>query len=167
MPILEENELDVVSHSPDQTQRFGERLGTFLEAGDVVCLQGDLGAGKTCIAQGIGRGIGVTDPITSPTFTLVSEYRAPVRGLVLYHVDVYRLSNPVEETLSSGLDEYFEGNGVCLIEWADRVEAALPRDRLWIRLRHMGASKRGLTISASGQRYEALLDEFRHSAFGV
>jgi tRNA threonylcarbamoyladenosine biosynthesis protein TsaE len=166
MPILKENTLDFVSHSPDQTQRFGERLGAFLQPGDLVCLQGDLGTGKTCLAQGVGRGLGVTEPITSPTFTLIAEHR-PVAGPTLYHIDVYRLRMPVEEALASGMDEYFEGDGVCLVEWADRIGDALPRERLWVKLRHMGASKRGLTITATGRRYEKLLDEFRRSAFGI
>jgi tRNA threonylcarbamoyladenosine biosynthesis protein TsaE len=167
MPILDEHTLDFISHSPEQTQRFGARLGMLLQAGDVIGLEGDLGSGKTCLAQGIGRGLGVVEPITSPTFTLIAEHRPPPPAPVLYHIDLYRLVDAVSESLAFGLDDYLYDEGVCLIEWADRIRSALPNEHLWITLRHLDSSKRGLVIQAQGGRYDALLQAFRRDAFGV
>jgi tRNA threonylcarbamoyladenosine biosynthesis protein TsaE len=167
MPILDEHTLDLISHSPAQTLRFGARLGALLETSDVVCLEGELGAGKTCLAQGIGQGMGVVEPITSPSFTLVAEHRPPSSAPVLYHIDLYRLESPVIEALSFGLDEYLLGNGICVIEWADRVGPALPAERLWITLHYLDVSKRGIVMSASGPRYDRLIRKFRQSAFGM
>jgi tRNA threonylcarbamoyladenosine biosynthesis protein TsaE len=167
MPILNEHTLDFVSHSPDQTRRLGARLGTLLEAGDLLCLEGELGTGKTCLAQGIGQGMGVVEPITSPTFTLIAEHHPPPPAPILYHIDMYRLDAPVVEALDLGLDETLQSDGVCLIEWADRIRTALPGERLWIRLRHLATSKRGIVVTATGSRYEELLREFRRSAFGI
>ncbi len=167
MPILNAHTLDLISHSPEQTRRLGAHLGALLRAGDLLCLEGDLGAGKTCLAQGIGRGLGIVEPITSPTFTLVAEYHPPAPAPPLYHIDLYRLGNPLDEALDMGLEEYVHGDGVCLIEWAERVAAILPGEHLWLRLRHLDASKRGLLITARGARYEELLAEFRRKAFGV
>jgi tRNA threonylcarbamoyladenosine biosynthesis protein TsaE len=166
MPILDEHSLDFVSHSPAQTQRFGARLGALLKAGDLICLEGDLGSGKTCLAQGIGQGMGIAGPITSPTFTLIAEYRAP-SNQILYHIDLYRLGAAVDEALAFGLSDYLLGDGVCVVEWADRITAALPNDRLWTTLRYIDPSKRGLMIKATGVRYEKLLRQFRGAAFGI
>jgi tRNA threonylcarbamoyladenosine biosynthesis protein TsaE len=167
MPILDEHTLDFISHSPDQTRRFGARLGALLRPGDVIGLEGDLGSGKTCLTQGIGQGLGVTEPITSPTFTLIAEHRPPPPAPTLFHVDLYRLDDAVSEALAFGLDDYLYGEGVCVIEWAERVEAALPQNRLWIKLRHLDNSKRGLVIEAQGARYDELIQAFRQDAFGV
>jgi tRNA threonylcarbamoyladenosine biosynthesis protein TsaE len=133
----------------------------------VVCLEGELGAGKTCLAQGIGQGMGVVEPITSPTFTLVAEHSPPFSAPILYHIDLYRLESPVIEALSFGLDEYLLGDGICVIEWADRVVPALPTERLWITLHYLDVSKRGIVMSASGPRYDRLIQQFRQSAFGM
>jgi tRNA threonylcarbamoyladenosine biosynthesis protein TsaE len=167
MPILDEHTLDLISHSPAQTRRFGARLSGLLQAGDLICLEGSLGTGKTCLVQGIGQGMGVAEPITSPSFTLIAEYRPPAPALVLYHVDLYRLHAPVEEARALGLEDYMLGDGVCVIEWAERAEPILPEERLWIALRHVDQSKRGFLIRATGARYDDLLRRFRMSAFGV
>jgi tRNA threonylcarbamoyladenosine biosynthesis protein TsaE len=167
MPILDEHTLDFISHSPAQTRRFGARLGVLLQAGDIVCMEGQLGTGKTCLAQGIGQGMGVVEPITSPSFTLVAEYRPPTPAPILYHVDLYRLDAAVDEALAFGVDEYLLGNGICLIEWADRIQPALPAERLWITLRHLDVTKRNILITAAGAHYDELLSGFRQSAFGV
>ncbi|NIV39516.1 MAG: tRNA (adenosine(37)-N6)-threonylcarbamoyltransferase complex ATPase subunit type 1 TsaE [Anaerolineae bacterium] len=167
MPILDEHTLDFVSHSAAQTHRFGVRLGLLLQPGDIVCLEGELGAGKTCLAQGIGEGMGVVEPITSPTFTLIAEYYPPSPAPPLYHIDVYRLDRAVREVMALGLDDYLLGDGVCLIEWADRIAPALPEERLWIKLRHLDASKRGVVVSANGARFQELLRDFRQAAFGM
>jgi tRNA threonylcarbamoyladenosine biosynthesis protein TsaE len=167
MPILNSHTLDFISHSPAQTRRFGARLGVLLQAGDVICLEGELGTGKTCLAQGIGQGMGVVGPITSPSFTLIAEYPLPAPAPTLYHIDLYRLGEPVDEALALGLDDYLLGNGVCLVEWADRILPILPNERLWVTLRHVDVSKRGVVIKAAGPRFDELLIKFRESAFGV
>jgi tRNA threonylcarbamoyladenosine biosynthesis protein TsaE len=182
MPILDGHTLDLISHSPAQTRRFGARLGGLLQAGDLVCLEGGLGTGKTCLVQGIGRGMGVAEPITSPSFTLIAEDRPSQissaetaahgepggsAAPVLYHVDLYRLQTAVEEARGFGLEDYFLSEGVCVIEWAERAEPILPQERLWVALRYVDQSKRGLMIRATGARYDELLQKFRLSAFGV
>lgn len=165
-PILSPRALDIVSRSADQTRRLGARLGQLLVSGDVICLEGELGAGKTCLAQGIGRGLGIREPIVSPTFTLIREYKAAEGRPPFHHVDFYRLGD-AEEALALGLEEILYGDGVCVIEWAEKMKAVLPVERLWITLRHLDETKRGLLMEATGQRYEELLREFRRRAFGV
>ncbi|HID86172.1 MAG TPA: tRNA (adenosine(37)-N6)-threonylcarbamoyltransferase complex ATPase subunit type 1 TsaE [Anaerolineae bacterium] len=165
-PILGPRALDIISHSVDQTRRLGARLGRLLISGDVICLEGELGTGKTCLAQGIGRGLGIGEPIISPTFTLIREYKTPQGRPPFYHIDFFRLED-AEEALALGLEEYFYGDGVCVIEWAEKMKAVLPPERLWITLRHLDETKRGLLMEATGQRYEELLREFRRVAFGV
>jgi tRNA threonylcarbamoyladenosine biosynthesis protein TsaE len=167
MPILDEHTLDFISHSPEQTRRFGVRLGALLQQGDLVCLEGDLGTGKTCLTQGIGAGLGVVEPITSPTFTLVAEYRPSPSVPVLYHIDLYRLDAPAHEAWAFGLDDYLNGCGICIIEWADRIRSSLSDDHMWIKLRHLDAGKRGIVMHATSPRYDDLLRKFRQSAFGV
>ena len=167
MTVLNQDTLDIISHSAAQTRRFGARLGILLRPGDVVCLEGDLGTGKTCLVQGVGLGLGGSEAVTSPTFTLVAEDRPPSPAPALIHVDVYRLEDAPQEALAFGLDDYLGGDGVCIIEWADRVESLLPEERLWLTFRHLDESKRGILVKAIGDRYRALLHEFRQSAFGV
>jgi tRNA threonylcarbamoyladenosine biosynthesis protein TsaE len=162
-PVSNAHVLDLVSHSVAQTQRLGARLGELACPGDLFCLEGDLGSGKTCFAQGLGRGLAITEDITSPTFILANEHRGG--RLTLYHLDVYRM-NSAPEAWGIGLDDYLSGDGVCVIEWAEKIRAALPVERLWITFRHLGESKRGLLIKATGSRYAELLREFKASAFG-
>ena len=157
--MLNEHSLDFISHSEAQTRRFGARLGELLQGGDVICLAGELGAGKTCLTQGIGRGLGIEGPITSPTYTLINEYRQEQARLPFYHIDLYRLGE-TKEALTLGLEEYFYGKGVCVVEWADRAPEALPTEHLWIELRYIVETKRGLVMKAVGKRYEELLWEF-------
>lgn len=163
-PILDESSLDLISHSEAQTRRFGARLGRLVQGGDVICLAGELGSGKTCFAQGVGLGLEIEETITSPTFTLINEYKSARGSLILYHIDLYRVYDP-QDTLTFGLDEYLYGEGVCLIEWADRVPQVLPGERLWIALRHIDETKRGVLMKASGERYEELLHQFKRRAF--
>ena len=167
MPILNENTLDFVSHSAAQTRRYGVRLGLLLQAGDIICLEGELGTGKTCLVQGIGEGMGIVEPITSPTFTLIAEYTPPPPAPRLYHIDVYRLDNPAQQIMAVGLDDYLMGDGACVIEWADKINQVLPHERLWITLSHLDASKRGIVMNATGTRFQEMLREFRHAAFGL
>jgi tRNA threonylcarbamoyladenosine biosynthesis protein TsaE len=166
VPILDEHSLDFISHSEAQTRRLGARLGELLQGGDVICLAGELGVGKTRLAQGIGRGLGVEAPITSPSYTLINEYRPEQARLPFYHIDLYRLGE-AKETLTLGLEEYFYGEGVCVVEWADRVPETLPAEHLWIELRYIVETKRGLLMKAMGKRYDELLREFKRRTFGV
>jgi tRNA threonylcarbamoyladenosine biosynthesis protein TsaE len=167
MPILDKHTLDFISHSPEQTRRFGARLGALLHAGDVICLEGQLGTGKTCLTQGIGQGMGIVEPITSPTFILIAERQPPPPAPTLYHIDLYRLAAPVDEALALGLADYLRGDGICVIEWAERIRSALPNERLWIVLRYLDDSKRGILMKAAGKRYDQILQKFRRDAFGV
>ncbi|MCS7285546.1 MAG: tRNA (adenosine(37)-N6)-threonylcarbamoyltransferase complex ATPase subunit type 1 TsaE [Anaerolineae bacterium] len=164
-PILKGAVISFISRSEEQTRRLGIRLGRLLQAGDVICLEGPLGSGKTCFVQGIGIGMGVEEPITSPSFILINEYRTS-SGLTLYHIDFYRLSDPVEEALAIGIEEKLYGDGVCVIEWADRAREIIPPERLWITFNHLDRHQRSLLMEASGKRYVQLLDAFKESAFG-
>lgn len=140
--------------SLNETEVFGQKLGSLLMPGDILCLNGDLGAGKTTLTQSIGLGLGVEDYITSPTFILINEYRG---RMWLYHFDVYRLEN-VEEVYDLGFDEYFYGNGVCIIEWAEKIEKFLPRERIEINIKmEAKVEERMLYIGGYGKRYEEIM----------
>jgi tRNA threonylcarbamoyladenosine biosynthesis protein TsaE len=164
VPILDERSLEFLSHSPEQTQRIGVRLGELLPANAVLLLAGDLGAGKTTLAQGIARGWGSLDMVTSPTFVLINEYRR-ADGAVLFHVDAFRLSG-TQEAESLGLEELFERTGPVMIEWPEKIREALPSDHLRILIQWAEESRRNLHFSATGASYEELLRNFRKAAFG-
>lgn len=164
MPILDERSLEFLSHSPEQTQRLGVRLGELLPVHAVLCLAGDLGAGKTTLAQGIARGWGALDPVTSPTFVLINEYRR-ADGQVLYHVDAFRLSGS-DEAQSLGLSELFEAPGPVMIEWPGKIPDVIPDERLWIKLQWADEFRRNLHFDARGADYESLLRTFKQAAFG-
>lgn len=135
-------------------------LGGLLAAGDVICLSGDLGAGKTALTRGIGRGWGALERVTSPTFTLVHEHHRAQDGAVLYHVDCYRLEGGADpETI--GLDEMIYNEGVLVMEWPENVQSALPDDRLWIALAIAGDNERTVAFEPSGARYEELAAHLR------
>jgi tRNA threonylcarbamoyladenosine biosynthesis protein TsaE len=136
------------------TEIFGRRLGELLFPNAVVALIGPLGAGKTHLSRAIAEGLGIANPaaVTSPTFTLIHEY--PAR-LPIFHFDAYRLNGP-GEFLDLGVDEYYTAGGVCLIEWADKVEAALPTERLTIRLTPVDENRRRADVIGVGARYEEL-----------
>jgi tRNA threonylcarbamoyladenosine biosynthesis protein TsaE len=163
MPILNQNTLEFVSRSPEQTRRLGMRLGALMQTGDVLCLAGDLGSGKTTLVQGIARGWGSLDPVSSPTFVLVNVYQRPDKRH-LHHMDAYRLANAIEaEDLD--LDPMLE-KGALVIEWADRIKAVLPQEHLWIEMRWNADEQRGMVFLAHGPRHENLLASFRRRAFG-
>lgn len=166
-PILDEHTLEFVSRSPDQTRRLGARLGALLRGGDVICLEGPLGSGKTCLAQGIGRGWGVSQTLISPSFVLVREYARPQDGVRLYHVDLYRISDATE-AWGLGLEEFLgDAHAVCVIEWAERVQSLIPPEHLWIRLEFANWARRALCFVAQGEHHTALMQEFRRAAFGA
>ena len=147
----------LLSHSTNETERIGEALGRVMQPGDVVALIGDLGAGKTCLTRGIARGLGIDDAVTSPTFILVAEYTT-ARGFTLYHADCYRLGDAaVAEAESIGLAEMMEGQGVAVVEWAERIARLLPGDTLWIELVAVDDSKRQLTVQGNGSRARSLM----------
>jgi len=155
--------MDFFSRSPEQTRRLGMRLGSALQPGDVICLQGDLGAGKTTFVQGIAQGWGSLDSVSSPTFIIVNMYR---RGdeACLFHMDAYRLdSAPEAEELD--LDTMLS-QGPLLIEWPERMDGLVPQERLWIHLEHVAEEEREMKFHASGKRYADLLDVVRKAAYG-
>ncbi len=163
MPILDSKTFEFISRSPEQTRRLGARLGKLLLPGDLVCLSGDLGSGKTTMVQGLAQGWGTLDPVSSPTFVLVNTYRRPDEQS-LFHLDAYRLKNALEaEDLD--LDLMLE-SGALVLEWAERVSEILPAERIWVELRWLADEQRGMVISVRGARYEALLAEFRQKVFG-
>ncbi len=125
--------------SPEETVALGRRLAAHLEPGDVLALYGDLGAGKTHLVKGICAGLGVPPAaVTSPTFTIANEYDG---DLPVYHLDAYRVERP-EEFFELGYETYFFGDGVCLVEWPERVEALIPDDAIRLRLTHGGGDRR-------------------------
>lgn len=162
MPILREGELDIISYSGEQTQRLGVRLGSLLQAGDIICLSGDMGAGKTVFSSGIGRGWGAASPMSSPTFNLVHQHQREKDGQILYHIDCYRLKTG-EDIDSIGLDDILGGQGVVILEWPEHIQSLLPDERLWIHLRVLELTRRNLVFEATGERYQALVEQFRTS----
>lgn len=152
------NKLEIKLTNLEETEKFGIRLGELLKSGDILCLNGDLGAGKTTMTKSIGIGLGVEEYITSPTFALINEYRGRVP---VYHFDVYRLDN-VDELYDLGFDEYFYGKGVCIIEWAEKIEKMIPKDRIVINIKKGNTeNERVLHISGFGKRYEELIKELK------
>jgi tRNA threonylcarbamoyladenosine biosynthesis protein TsaE len=164
MPVLDRQSLEFISRSTEQTRRAGMRLGALLQPGDLVCLIGDLGAGKTTLVQGITSGWGSLDAANSPTFVLVNVYRRP-DGERLNHLDGYRL-NGAAEAEDLDLDALLE-SGPLVIEWADRIETALPKERLWVVLQWVDDSQRDMVFTATGPRYQSLLIDLRKHIFGV
>lgn len=153
-----------MSRSPEQTRRLGMRLGAMLRSGDLVCLSGELGSGKTTLVQGIAQGWGSLDQANSPTFVVVNRYRRP-DGAVLHHMDAYRLMSALEaEELD--LDQMLE-SGPLVVEWAERIEAALPPNRLWVELQWIEDERRSMIMTGEGEHYPALLAAFRQKAFGI
>ncbi len=146
--------LSLVSHSLSETRRLGALLGQLLEGEEIICLEGELGTGKTSLIQGIGQGQGIREPITSPTFTLVNEYQGS--EATLYHVDLYRVDT-TEEIIAAGIDEYFYNGGICVIEWAEKARDMLPPGCLYITLEHVSEEERGILLQAKGEAYRQLL----------
>lgn len=145
--------LQLTSHTPEQTQRLGVHLGKLAQVGDVFLLTGSLGSGKTCLTQGIAWGLGIKEYAFSPSFVIAREYYG---RLPLYHIDFYRLDR-IEEIIDLGLDEYFYGNGVCVVEWAEKGIIVLPQENLLIRLSYISDTERSLSLEPRGKRYPQLL----------
>jgi tRNA threonylcarbamoyladenosine biosynthesis protein TsaE len=163
MPILDSRTLEFFSRSPEQTRRVGMRLGALLQVGDLVCLSGDLGAGKTTLVQGMAQGWGSLDPVSSPTFVLVNMYRRPDRT-ALMHLDAYRLQNALE---AEDLDLVLMlETGPLVVEWPERIESALPSERIWVKMRWTADEHRGMVFIPTGNRNERLLAQFRRQIIG-
>lgn len=145
------------THSPEETRALGEALGRLLRAGDVVTLSGELGAGKTALAQGIGAGLDVGEPVSSPTFALVHEYagRMPV-----WHLDVYRVRSE-DELIDLSWQDLLAGRGVVLVEWPERIAPALPAERLEVRLEHVDEQSRRLLVVPHGERGRTLVEALK------
>lgn len=152
--------MEIILKGLKETKEFGRKLGSLLKPGDIVSLNGDLGAGKTTLTKSIGLGLGVDDYITSPTFALINEYegRVPV-----YHFDVYRLEN-VEELYDLGFDEYFYGKGVSIVEWGNKIEKLLPEERIVLDIKTgRDIDERKIYITGYGNRYEEILKELKRN----
>jgi len=145
----------LISHSPEQTQHLGTCLGKLAQAGDVFLLTGNLGNGKTCLTQGIAWGLDVKEYAFSPSFVIVREYHG---RLPLYHIDFYRL-NRIEEIIDLGLDEYLYGKGVCVVEWAEKGMAVLPKEHFLINLIYISDTERTISLEPKGHRYTQLLKD--------
>jgi tRNA threonylcarbamoyladenosine biosynthesis protein TsaE len=152
--------LRFITESAEETSNIGEQLGRLLIKGNIICLSGDLGAGKTAFTKGIAKGLGVEDYVTSPTYTIINEYQG---RLPLYHFDVYRL-NDVEEMYELGYEEYFFGDGIVVLEWADIVRDIIPGDRLWITiLNTKGDNSREIIMEPTGEVYDDIVKGIEHN----
>lgn len=150
--------LIIETHDANETRNAGRILAGYLSPGNIICLAGDLGAGKTVFAQGVALGLGVAEPVSSPTFTLVNEYRG---RLPFYHMDLYRLETP-EALYDLGYEDYFDSDGVVLIEWAERAAGLLPRELLRVEIERAAgdsadAAHRWLRFVPFGPAYENIL----------
>lgn len=155
--------LEIASNSPEQTRKIGMKLGELAAPGDVILLVGSLGAGKTCLTQGIARGLGIHEYTASPSFVLVREYKGK---LPLYHIDLYRLDR-VEEVAQLGLDDYLYSNGVSVVEWADKGLSVLPEEHLLIKMQIISPLKRKLSFMPEGTRYLKMLSKLKSAPRGA
>jgi tRNA threonylcarbamoyladenosine biosynthesis protein TsaE len=180
--------LELTSQNALDTQRIGKSLGELLRGGELILLDGQLGAGKTTFTQGLARGMSISAVVNSPTFTLLKEYKREQSGQAsspasdtqaLYHFDLYRLDEP-EEMIDLGFEEYFYGSGVCVVEWADKATDFWPTERLYIHLTTLDEVerdlernvfkrdlKRNLLFIATGSRYCELLREFQKKIYAA
>ncbi|MRX72759.1 tRNA (adenosine(37)-N6)-threonylcarbamoyltransferase complex ATPase subunit type 1 TsaE [Bacillus lacus] len=141
-------EWNLKTENPEETAAFAMKLAERLEQGDVLTLEGDLGAGKTTFTKALAKGLGIERNVNSPTFTIIKEYHGG--RLPLYHMDVYRMEEDSEDL---GFHEYFEGEGVTVVEWAHLIHEYLPDNRLEVQIFHVGETERRLTVKAFGPRY--------------
>ena len=147
--------INTVSESPQETQQVGMQLGKLSQPGDVFLLVGGLGAGKTCLTQGIAWGLGIEGYAASPSFVLINQYRGRIP---LYHIDLYRLDS-IEEVNELGLDDYLYGNGVCVVEWAEKAWAVLPRENLTVEMSFFSDTSRSITLNPNGKRYVEMISQ--------
>lgn len=145
--------LDITTRAAEETRRLGRLVGEAAWAGELLLLEGELGAGKTCFIQGLALGLGIAERVVSPSFVLVREYRG---RLLLYHIDLYRLE--MAEVADLGLEEYLEGDGVVAVEWAERGMAVFPADHLLIEMFILSENERRLRFSTGGGRHQQAVD---------
>jgi len=149
--------VEVVTDSPERTQQLGENIGRLIQPGDVICLSGELGAGKTTLAKGIGHGWGAVEVVTSPTFVFVNEYTRADGGR-LYHADVYRLKDAADAESIALADILSDMTSTVLIEWPERVKTYLPEARLWVELMWESEGVRRIRGQGVGARYDSFLE---------
>ncbi len=149
--------MNLRSESPEETQRLGTVLGRLAQPGDLFMLVGGLGAGKTCLTQGIAWGLDIAGYATSPTFVVINQY---LGRLPLYHIDLYRLDS-IEEVVDLGLDDYLYGNGVCAVEWADKAMNVLPPEHLLVEINYVSDTVRNLVLNPSGERYVKMVSQYK------
>ncbi len=128
-PRYDEANMEYITHTAEETIELGKKIGSKLKAGDIIAMTGTLAAGKTTITKGIASALGIEDCITSPTFCLISEYNG--KSMPLYHMDVYRLDGP-EDFVNLGVDDMLYGDGVCIVEWSEKVKSELPSKTIWM-----------------------------------
>jgi tRNA threonylcarbamoyladenosine biosynthesis protein TsaE len=152
--VRDRNTIALFSNSPSETFRIGRILGEALKEGDCVAITGELGSGKTCLTQGIAKGLGVSDNyvVTSPTFTLLNEY--PGSETVLYHLDVYRLIGSAD-LVEMGYDEYLSGGGVMVIEWAEKIIDQIPEGALFITISHLEEDMRKIELTGCPEKIDS------------
>ncbi len=155
---MKTGKLTLETTSAAETQALAARLAAGLRNGDILALAGDLGAGKTTFVQGLARGLGITVPVTSPTFILINRYVA-ADGRVLQHADCYRLANAPAEMWDVGLTDLFAGDDIVVIEWADRIPGLLPEEYMEVAFAYLDEYRRRLSFVAHGSRYAALLQK--------
>ncbi|HHV47297.1 MAG TPA: tRNA (adenosine(37)-N6)-threonylcarbamoyltransferase complex ATPase subunit type 1 TsaE [Tissierellia bacterium] len=150
----------IILKSKEDTERFGIKLGKLLKEGDIISLTGDLGAGKTTLTKSIGKGLDIKDYITSPTFTLINEYKGRV---ALYHFDIYRLED-MENLYDLGYEDYFYSDGVTIVEWGDKIKDLLPDYTINIHIdKGEGLEERIVTIDGQGERYDQIVKELNNN----
>lgn len=152
-------EWKVTSCSPEDTFSIAKKLGSFLDGGEIICLYGELGAGKTVFAKGLGEALNVNEQITSPTFTIIQEYNGHTsrKAVKFIHMDLYRLQHP-EEAEVIGVPDYFTEDCICLIEWPEKAEDLLPGERLEIKIEGSGEDSRSITFRPLDGRWKEFLD---------
>ena len=145
----------IITKSPEETKNLGKDVSKLVKPGDILAFYGELGAGKTCFIQGISLGLEVKDYVTSPSFTIINEYQGKVP---IYHFDLFRLNN-AEEILELGYEEYFYGEGLTVIEWAEKIEQLLTKEHLKIEIKFMDRYQRTISFISQGNRFDKFLKE--------
>ena len=147
----------LTSHNPTETHQLGIHIGKLALAGDIFLLVGRLGTGKTCLTQGIARGLGIKEYTPSPSFVLIREFYG---RLPMYHIDLYRLDH-IEEIADLGLDDYLYGKGVCVIEWAEKGLSLMPPEYLMININYLGDTERHFQFEPCGQHYLKIVNKLK------
>ena len=160
---IERDCLELISHSTEQTQRLGFRIGELAQPRDIFLLVGNLGAGKTCLTQGIAWGLDIKEYTLSPSFVIMRELYG---RLPLYHIDLYRLDR-IEESMELGLDDYLYGRGVCVVEWAEKALSILPTEHLLIKISYLSDTERSFQMKPSGQRYLKIVKHLKQALLSL